>query len=286
MTESTRRSGRATKGQHRGLDEAEATPPPKKASGRGRKKAQPEPEAEEEDAIIRCVCGTITEDKEDPRAMIMCDQCTAWQHNECMGISEDDDEIPEDYYCEQCRPSNHKALLKKISRGEKPWEELTKQREAEALAEKTLEEKEQQSKKGKGKKAKRGRPSAVKTDPVETNGASDHQEDTIKSEKDVHDDAVAQADAATPSLPATGNKRKLHDDSPAATRSPSEVVGYRSSNQLMTIDLSFNRDTQAKSEKLRALASTANNLRLQIVGNQVIKSHQNKTTKMFPCKPN
>ncbi|KAI7899127.1 uncharacterized protein BX663DRAFT_518795 [Cokeromyces recurvatus] len=37
--------------------------------------------------------------------MVCCDQCEVWQHCECMGL--DEDEIPEQYFCEQCRPSDH-----------------------------------------------------------------------------------------------------------------------------------------------------------------------------------
>lgn len=214
--ESTRRSGRATKGQHRGLDEAEATPPPKKPSGRGRKKAQPEPEAEEDNAIIRCVCGATTEDEDEERKMVICEKCEAWQHNECMEISENDEDLPDKYYCEQCRPQDHKTLLKKMARGEKPWEERARQREQE--------EEEKKAKKGKGKKGRRGRPSAARAEPNETNGASDQQEDVAMSDKDAESNANEELGTDVPPLSATGSKRKLQDDSPAVTRSPSQSV--------------------------------------------------------------
>jgi hypothetical protein len=134
-----RRSGRATKGQHTKLD-LEPVPvvapvpvAPKRGGKKGSKSKQSaseEPDDEEEDSIIRCVCGA-TEDEEG-WMMICCEQCLAWQHNLCMGVSEEEDHIPEVYYCEQCKPENHKALLIAISKGEAPWEaRILKRVEAE-----------------------------------------------------------------------------------------------------------------------------------------------------------
>ncbi|MCJ1313162.1 hypothetical protein MMC25_006839 [Agyrium rufum] len=153
--DSVRRSGRATKGQHtKNLEEAEIQTP-KRGKGGRKKQAEATPlEEEEEDAIIRCVCGVEDDDEDVERTMICCDECAAWQHNECMEITEDPDQLPEQYYCEQCRPEDHMQLLAKIARGERPWEERAKQREREA------EEKRSRKKKG-GKKGKRGRPSAA-----------------------------------------------------------------------------------------------------------------------------
>ena len=88
--------------------------------------------------------------------MICCDQCEAWQHNECMEISENSDELPDQYFCEQCKPEDHKELLAKVARGEKPWEERARQRERE--------EEERKGRKRKGKKGKKGRVSEVKND--------------------------------------------------------------------------------------------------------------------------
>ena len=73
--------------------------------------------------------------------MICCDGCNAWQHNVHVGISEEEDEQPDSYFCEQCKPENHKELLDAIQRGEKLWET----REAEAKAAKLATRK-----KGKG----------------------------------------------------------------------------------------------------------------------------------------
>ena len=89
--------------------------------------------------------------------MIICDNCSAWQHNECMEVSENSDELPDQYFCEQCRPEDHRQLLDKVARGEKPWEERAKQRERDE------EERKSRRRKG-GRKGKKGRASEAKVD--------------------------------------------------------------------------------------------------------------------------
>jgi hypothetical protein len=130
-----RRSGRATKGQHTKLLEDDAPP---KREKKGRSKAKQQDDDSDED-IIRCICGA-TED-EDGWKMVYCEKCSAWQHNLCMGVTEEDDKLPNEYYCEKCRPQDHSDLLAALKRGEKPWvERINKRRE---------EEKAKKSKKGK-----------------------------------------------------------------------------------------------------------------------------------------
>ena len=147
-TDETRRSGRATKGQYtkdRDIAEAAPPPPPKKAKGKGSKAKQVEEEQDEEEEYIRCVCGTYEEEEDVPRAMICCDNCSAWQHNGCMGLPEDYE--ADAYFCEKCKPENHKKLLAAIKRGEKPWEAALKKHEEAAEA-------------AKKKRGKKGRKSA------------------------------------------------------------------------------------------------------------------------------
>lgn len=125
--EPARRSGRATKGQYtKDRDISEDLPATKK-KGKGKaskaKATEQEPEEEEEDENIRCVCGEYDPDEEG-RAMICCDECEAWQHNDCMGLA--DDYAPDKYFCEIHAPQDHKELLAAIKRGEKPWEENRK----------------------------------------------------------------------------------------------------------------------------------------------------------------
>ncbi|OAK96838.1 hypothetical protein IQ06DRAFT_380394 [Phaeosphaeriaceae sp. SRC1lsM3a] len=136
MSDETRRSGRANKGQHtKNHDLLEEPPAPKpktqpKAEKKGTAKtkadtpraqsAQSEEQDDEEDnAIIRCVCG----DQRDIRGrqMICCDSCEAWQHNKCLSLPEGDYWEDKTYYCEQCRPQDHTELLAAMARGEKPW---------------------------------------------------------------------------------------------------------------------------------------------------------------------
>lgn len=50
------------------------------------------------------------------------------------------EEAPDKYFCEQCKPDDHKELLAAIARGEKPWEEVARKREA-AEAEKAAKKK-------------------------------------------------------------------------------------------------------------------------------------------------
>jgi hypothetical protein len=147
-----RRSGRATKGQHTKNSEADSPPKNKKRGGKGKKQGSGEPDDDddEDDSIIRCLCGA-TED-EDGWMMISCEKCTAWQHNLCMDVTEDDNELSKiKYFCEQCKPENHKELLAAMARGEKPWEERIAKRE----------ETEKSTKGKKGKKGKGGRQSGA-----------------------------------------------------------------------------------------------------------------------------
>ena len=172
-TDDVRRSGRATKGQHtKNIDEPEAPAPKRGKAGRPSKASKqvstpPEEEVEkEEPAIIRCICGYVVEDEDDERTMVICDNCSAWQHNICMGISEDPDDLPEQYFCEQCRPEDHKELLDAVARGETPWVEREAQRQREE------QEKKGRKRKGgkRGKKAKNLEAKAEK--PKEPNGTN------------------------------------------------------------------------------------------------------------------
>lgn len=80
-----------------------------------------EDEEQDEDAIIRCVCGIKNDD--EGRMMICCDNCSAWQHNDCMGITEVLKQLPDQYLCEQCAPEQHQELIDAVAHGEKPWED-------------------------------------------------------------------------------------------------------------------------------------------------------------------
>ena len=205
-TDSTRRSGRATKISNKKLEAEVEEPVAPKKTGRGKKKEETPPEPEE---IIRCICGVTSEEEdEEERTMICCDNCAAWQHNECMEIP---DKLPEgeQYFCEQCRPDLHKELLAKIDRGEKPWEERARQREEERS----------KGRKGRGKKGKKGGRQSV----AKTNGAAS---EANVSQMDETSEAVVEPE--TPVV--ENNKRKLAESTQDA-RSPIQAVRHTAGTQ-------------------------------------------------------
>lgn len=140
-----RRSVRATKGQHKALEQLDqpVEAPKRRGGNKKGKKAAPEPEEPEEE-VIRCVCGATEQDEDSGEPWIACDQCGAWQHNICMGMSQYTEDLPKEYFCELCRPENHQELLSGIEHGEKPWEARRK-----AYEEEKAEKKKKGPKKGK-----------------------------------------------------------------------------------------------------------------------------------------
>ncbi|KAK6193114.1 hypothetical protein LQW54_012793 [Pestalotiopsis sp. IQ-011] len=145
-----RRSSRATKGQHtKAFDQLENPQAPKKKSAAAKKSKKAEKEEKEEEAedeeVIRCACGATTQEDDDPNEpWIACEQCGAWQHNVCMGMSVFDEDLPKEYFCEQCRPEDHKELLAAIAKGEQLW-----------ITRRTRHEEESKKKKSGGKKGKK-----------------------------------------------------------------------------------------------------------------------------------
>lgn len=149
-----RRSVRATKGQHtKSLDLLDQpVEPKKKASKKAKKPEKVESEEEPATEVIRCVCGATetNDDEEDP--WIACDNCDAWQHNICVGISRFEEDSPDNYKCELCDPTFplHKELLDGMKKGKKLWEERRKK--ANQLL---VQEKQAKKKGGKKKGSKR-----------------------------------------------------------------------------------------------------------------------------------
>ncbi len=91
------------------------------------------------------------------------------------------EEAPDKYFCEQCKPEDHKELLAAIARGEKPWEEVARRREA-AEAEKAAKKK---------KGGKRGRKSGSR--PSEIVSEASQEVDTVQSPaKDVASSSAGQ----------------------------------------------------------------------------------------------
>ncbi|KAL1837489.1 hypothetical protein VTJ49DRAFT_3733 [Mycothermus thermophilus] len=179
-----RRSIRATKGQHKALEKQDQQVEiPKRRGGAKKAKKAPEPEEPEEE-VIRCVCGATEQDEDSGEPWIACDQCGAWQHNICMGMSQYTEDLPKEYFCELCRPDNHTELLEGMKNGERPWEARRKAYEEE-----------------KAEKKKRG--------PKKKKRASDIREDASQTSKQ----------SPPPSAPAkdtkvSGIKRKQGDGAP------------------------------------------------------------------------
>ncbi|OAA57131.1 phd finger domain protein [Niveomyces insectorum RCEF 264] len=156
-----RRSVRSTKGQHKSLDQLDQ---PATAKKRGRKsgKLSDDKDDDTEEEIIRCICGATEQDGDPGEAWIACDRCAAWQHNVCMGMSVFDEDLAKDYFCEQCKPENHKELLERMARGEKPWEE----RRRAFQEEKATEKKRRGGRKAKPKRNGDVREGSAKPSPV------------------------------------------------------------------------------------------------------------------------
>ncbi|PHH84543.1 hypothetical protein CDD83_1785 [Cordyceps sp. RAO-2017] len=201
-----RRSVRATKGQHtKAFDELEPVAAPKRRQTKKTKKAQEQEQSQEPEEVIRCVCGATEQDEDSGEAWICCETCFVWQHNVCVGMSSFEDEIPENYWCEQCRPQDHKELLDGIAKGEKPWEARRKAHE--------LEEAEKKKRRG-GRRARGKRTS----DPKEAKDAKEELEkDTTRSKSKAS--PTPDASAATPKdkdkkdVAAKQGKRKSREDS-------------------------------------------------------------------------
>ncbi|KAI9826560.1 MAG: hypothetical protein M1832_006156 [Thelocarpon impressellum] len=236
MADEPRRSGRATKGQHTKISDAEAAaasaakstkPKTSKATKRASDEGTEEDDDEEEsDAIIRCICGITTEDddEDEERMMICCDQCTCWQHNECMEVPLDEDKIPETYLCEICSPESHKELLEKIAKGEKPWEERAKDRETSKRGRK---------KKGgkRGKAASKTRPSEAPSEGSENvNGTRNSPAQVVKIETTAEGATSPTEEKPITSAPmpppggrqASGSKRKLRGEADEDTAAEPE----------------------------------------------------------------
>ncbi|SMR51799.1 unnamed protein product [Zymoseptoria tritici ST99CH_1A5] len=212
-TDEPRRSGRATKGQHKNASSSPA-PQPKPTKGSKtkstKKSAEPDPaeEEEDEDDEIRCICGNTN--PKDKRAFIGCDACSVWQHNICMGIPDDQDDIPEHYFCEECRPEEHQETIDAIARGEKIWETRNKI----YLNEKKMSK----SRKSKGRAGEDGKPAWLKKDipPVQEAAPQEEQEEEKKPEVA---EPVPVPQVASNGRQESSNKRKREEpvEEPAAT---------------------------------------------------------------------
>ncbi|KAL7941369.1 SPOC domain-containing protein [Trichoderma barbatum] len=189
-----RRSVRATKGQHtKAFDELEPPVPKRRQTKKNKKAAVQEKEqSQDPEEVIRCVCGATEQDEDSGEAWISCETCFVWQHNVCVGVSSYEDEIPDHYWCEECKPENHRELLDAIARGEKLWEERRKAHE---------EETERKKKRGGRKRGKRG-----------SDIREELEKDAAQAKASPTPDAVAREKKDVPAVAKQG-KRKAREDS-------------------------------------------------------------------------
>lgn len=116
-----------------------------------------------------------------------------------MEISENDKELPKEYFCELCKPEDHQELLAKVDRGEKPWEERAKERAR-------LEEERKARRRKGGKKAKKPRASDVKSEASEDVNGSGTPPGEVKTEETVSGRRES------------GQKRKLENEADIDTK--------------------------------------------------------------------
>lgn len=97
-----------------------------------------QPDGDESSEVTRCICGhqelqpQSNSSKADPDFFIQCDMCHVWQHGFCVGIL-DDQQAPELYYCEKCRPDFHVVVVRPSGKTSKysPVEEENEDEEEE-----------------------------------------------------------------------------------------------------------------------------------------------------------
>lgn len=129
-----------------------------------------------------------------------------------MEVSENTEELPDQYFCELCKPEDHRQLLAKVARGEKPWEERAKQREREEA------ERKARRRKG-GKKGKKGRASELKADDKKTSGSPAGTPAKKQVTTQVNQPAAipVAAPAATPvhttQVPPIPSEKSIHSES-------------------------------------------------------------------------
>lgn len=173
-----RRSVRATKGQHtKTFDELEPAPVKRRQTKKS-KKALEQEQSQEPEEVIRCVCGASEQDEDSGEAWIACETCQVWQHNVCVGVSSYEDEIPDHYWCEQCRPQDHQELLDGIAKGEKPWEARRKAHEEEVE-----KKKKKGGRKGKGKRVSDSKEDLEKDTAAATKAKASPAPDAVVKEK-------------------------------------------------------------------------------------------------------
>lgn len=63
--------------------------------------------------ILRCPCRSneqLSLSEAEKEAWVQCKVCNAWQHAVCVGLLDDEEHMPEHYFCEQCKPEHHERF--------------------------------------------------------------------------------------------------------------------------------------------------------------------------------
>ena len=142
-----------------------------------------------------------------------------------MGLTFAKGEEPDEYFCEQCKPENHVVLLEKMNRGEKPWEEVAKERERIA------QEKRSRKRKG-GKRGRKPRASEVKAEPAAARTPSKEASQPAPESKRA---TPAARVAATPTSPELPNSQKRKFEQQAESHEPVSTPHHPYFRHLLTL---------------------------------------------------
>lgn len=132
-----------------------------------------EVEGEEEEGETRCICGEL-DTPDDSGFFIQCEQCSSWQHGYCVSITQDN--APDKYWCEQCRPELHQLFT-------------TDTGEARSIY-KPVQEKRRQSRR-RARNAAASKPHSaneVEKSPKNTSNTDDNIDDIGDEEDEVEDE--------------------------------------------------------------------------------------------------
>lgn len=195
-------------------------------SGAGKKKRastprKPDPEPSSD---IRCVCGNNV----DRGMMIQCETCLLWQHGACYGMKKDED-IPEHYFCEICRPDLHP------SSGPEPMDESPLEADGPSLAEKKAPEA-----RARGGSATRSR-SSTKS-PARSKAAKKAKTPAAKDNNEV---LVSADDEVVPELEFVSSE-KLRKDLSKDLVLVRDLVKAKSRNKLGVLSASVGRELLEK----------------------------------------
>lgn len=132
-----RRSSRSTKGQHSRFAQQEAeaalASPAKKRKVRQpgaatdtkfNEAAVSATHSEEDSGTVSCACGLVRENNQE--MMAQCEKCFKWQHVKCLFGTGNEELLPENYECHECRPELYPKLHEQKSKKSEPIDKIKK----------------------------------------------------------------------------------------------------------------------------------------------------------------